>query len=120
MLVQASSIRSLNSPEDFYDAIIAGIKSAKRNITLSALYFGSGDHVSRMMRELRNAVECNKKLRVFLIADFCRSTRTIDGSIGSFCDLLRGHESRITVGLYRMPLLDGILRYLPTPVNEMG
>jgi CDP-diacylglycerol--glycerol-3-phosphate 3-phosphatidyltransferase len=119
MLVQAASIRSLSSPEDFYDSIIAGIRSAKRNITLSALYFGSGDHVIRMMQELRSAIDRNKDLRVTLVADFCRSTRSVDGSIDLFRDILRDHDARIIIGLYRMPILDGLLRYLPTPANEM-
>ena len=112
----------LHEPAEFFDALIAGISSARSRITLMSLYLGTGEKERRLLDSVHAACERNTQLRVTVLLDHSRGTR---GGEASSAALLRplclAFPGRVSVKLFLMPQLWGRLgRLLPQRYNEVG
>lgn len=116
--VAAGSVTMLESPALFYEEIISGIRKAKNRILLCALYFGADQTELKIIDEVRLALLRNKELHLRVLLDFSRSARKVDSSLLQLQDLKYLFESRVEISLYHMPVLHGVLRFLPSPLNE--
>ncbi|XP_068160803.1 CDP-diacylglycerol--glycerol-3-phosphate 3-phosphatidyltransferase, mitochondrial [Antennarius striatus] len=123
--VPGSHIHILSSPDQFYQAIKARIKTAKRRVVMASLYLGTGhleqQLVDCMMEALQRSQEDGRvpNLRVSILLDFTRGSRGRVNSRTMLLPLLQRFTSQMRVSLYHTPDLRGLLRLLvPQRFNE--
>lgn len=119
MILNSEDIDVIETPSDYYRFLLEGIRGSRERIVLSALYLGSGSQELKLVEELRLAMKQCKDLRVTILVDFSRTSRRKGGSIQLLASLMSGLSSQVRVAMYMMPQINGILKYLPTPVDEM-
>lgn len=109
--VNGGGIRVLQTPNDFYAALLAMIRRARSHVFLSSLYLGSG--TEELLASLRGALESNRGLTVRIHLDLLRSTRPGDtASIRALASLSQEFPDRMHVYLFRSPKLKGTLANL--------
>uniref|UniRef100_A0A8C8G709 CDP-diacylglycerol--glycerol-3-phosphate 3-phosphatidyltransferase n=1 Tax=Oncorhynchus tshawytscha TaxID=74940 RepID=A0A8C8G709_ONCTS len=122
--VAGTHIHILTSPDQFYQAMKARIKTAKRRVVMASLYLGTGpleqDLVDCMQEALQRSQEVdNSDLHVSILLDFTRGSRGQTNSRTMLLPLLQQYSSRMRVSLYHTPDLRGLLRLLvPQRFNE--
>ncbi|CAM9107086.1 unnamed protein product, partial [Ectocarpus fasciculatus] len=118
IVTEGAALQLLETPAEYFGAILSSIRGARSNITLCALYFGTGEQELRIIRELEEALSREGALRVCIMFDYCRSTRKSDSSLSHFHRALSRFGDRVQISLYKIPLLEGMYRWVPSPVNE--
>lgn len=73
--VHGSQIEVLETPEEFYATLSAGVRSATDRIGLGSLYIGTGPLETALIEGVKDAVKSNPSLRVQLLVDHSRGTR---------------------------------------------
>lgn len=105
-------VNRLSEPEAFISTVMEQISLAKDNITLSALYLGTGVHEQRIIHALLKSLEDPSKpnLKVTIILDHSRAQRGQKNSVSMLAPLVEAHPSRVKVLLYQVPQLRGFLQ----------
>ncbi|KAJ8013692.1 hypothetical protein DPEC_G00032430 [Dallia pectoralis] len=123
--VPGSHVHVLYSPDQFYRAIKARIKTAKKRVVMASLYLGTGpleqDLVDCMQEALERSQEEGDKpdLQVSILLDYTRGSRGESNSRTMLMPLLQQYSSQMRVSLYHTPDLRGLLRLLvPQRFNE--
>eukprot|EP00741_Cyanophora_paradoxa_P005043 tig00000851_g4885.t1 len=122
--VRSDYVEILREPKDFLSCLQAGIERARRRIVLATLYLGNGELERDLVRRLTEACNRNPALRVTILMDCLRATRTSsrdahDSSVHVLSPLIDAHPSRVHVALFHTPQLRGLLkRVLPQRLNE--
>ncbi|XP_045925873.1 CDP-diacylglycerol--glycerol-3-phosphate 3-phosphatidyltransferase, mitochondrial [Micropterus dolomieu] len=123
--VPGTHIHILTSPDQFYQAMKARIKTAKRRVVMASLYLGTGqleqELVDCMEEALQRSQENNHApdLKVSILLDYTRGSRGQINSRTMLLPLLQRFTSQMRVSLYHTPDLRGLLRLLvPQRFNE--
>jgi phosphatidylserine/phosphatidylglycerophosphate/cardiolipin synthase-like enzyme len=127
IVIKGSRTTVLNSPSDYLSSILDLIRTSQRNITLSALYFGTGEPERQIVDAIKGALSDAKRpnLTCTYILDFSRTTRIPADdqqkcSLQMFQPLLEMFGDRIKVLLYRMPQHFGIFNSIvPGQLSEI-
>lgn len=114
-------VTSDQGPEAFHQLLRRLIRGATRRISLASLYVGTGALERELLDDLRFALARSPELEVQLVIDYSRGQRrTPEGTSASFlAELAREHPGRVGVFLHRMPQLDGLASWLPSPLDEV-
>lgn len=116
-LSPSTRIMTLPDPATYYSFIRNHIQKSRHNITLSALYLGSGHLEKALVHDLRNALTTNPDLTLTVILDHSRAQRS-PTPLAHLVDEF--HETRVKVLLYQMPVLRGVLaKFLPSQICEV-
>lgn len=124
--IKGEEIEILHTPPSFYDALLTGIKQAKRDVVLAALYLSRGEKEKELLETISGALRKNSDLHVTFLLDHSRTTRGGEehSSVSMLSPLVqefggqRG-KARAHVYLYQMPQLQGsFARHIPSPFNE--
>ena len=108
----------MSSPKNYLDTILALIDTSQYDITLSALYFGTGEPERRILAAIERALNDPKRpnLKCTFIVDHSRATRISSGgglgSLYNFLPLLKTFGKRAKVLLYRMSNYSGMFKSL--------
>ncbi|XP_070708091.1 CDP-diacylglycerol--glycerol-3-phosphate 3-phosphatidyltransferase, mitochondrial isoform X2 [Pempheris klunzingeri] len=123
--VPGTHIHILTSPDQFYQAMKARIKTAKRRVVMASLYLGTGqleqELVDCMEEALQRAQDNSHApdLKVSILLDYTRGSRGQINSRTMLLPLLQRFTSQMRVSLYHTPDLRGLLRLLvPQRFNE--
>jgi len=104
MIVGKGQLRILQEPRQFYQALLDGIRGAKRRVFLSTLYVGSEEE--ELVRVLGECVRRNDRLEVSILVDALRGTREAPRpSCASLLSRLAHEHPRVQVRLFRTPSL---------------
>uniref|UniRef100_A0AAQ6IE12 CDP-diacylglycerol--glycerol-3-phosphate 3-phosphatidyltransferase n=1 Tax=Anabas testudineus TaxID=64144 RepID=A0AAQ6IE12_ANATE len=123
--VPGSHIHILTSPDQFYQAMKARIKTAKRRIVMASLYLGTGQLEQELVDCMKEALQRSQDssnapdLKVSVLLDYTRGSRGQINSRTMLLPLLQHFSSQMRVSLYHTPDLRGLLRLLvPQRFNE--
>ncbi|KAL7372277.1 hypothetical protein ABVT39_013131 [Epinephelus coioides] len=123
--VPGTHIHILTSPDQFYQAMKARIKTAKRRVVMASLYLGTGhleqELVDCMEEALQRSQDSSRApdLKVSVLLDYTRGSRGEVNSRTMLLPLLQRFASQMRVSLYHTPDLRGLLRLLvPQRFNE--
>ena len=117
----------LSSPTEYLSSILSLISSAQHEITLSALYCGTGENEHKILAEIEKALSDERRphLKCTFILDYSRTQR-LPGKGEQKCSLqflsplLTKYGKRMKVLLYRMPQHFGLLnRFIPGQLSEI-
>ncbi|KAG2743659.1 hypothetical protein P692DRAFT_20810096 [Suillus brevipes Sb2] len=116
--VASKDVRVLSQPSEFYTNLLNIIRRARRRIFLSSLYIGFSE--TELINALDDALRSNPGLHLYLNLDYNRSTRPGPSSpILSLLPLLRNHEHRVHISLFRSPKLSATMaKIVPPRFNE--
>ena len=116
--VDARKVRVLDTPSEFYGALVDGIERAERRVTLASLYLGTGEKEQRLVRALRSRMATQPALEATVVLDHNRGLRRGRGGEPTSADMLaplvRDHRAASAVGFYLMPQLRGAVRWIPS------
>ncbi|KAK3559485.1 hypothetical protein QTP86_013664, partial [Hemibagrus guttatus] len=122
--VPGGRIHVLHSPDEFYQAMKARIKTARSRVVIASLYLGTGpleqDLVDCMEQALKRSQEdAAADLKVSVLLDYTRGSRGKNNSRTMLLPLLQRFPEQMRVSLYHTPDLRGLLRLLvPERFNE--
>ena len=117
--IDASQIRIIDLPSDFYSTLKSKILNAKSRIFLSTLYIGNSEH--ELANTIRTALDKNPYLRVSILTDALRGTREAPSSscASLLAPLVHDFSGRVEVRMYHTPNLTGLRKALiPKRINE--
>ncbi|KAG2350074.1 hypothetical protein BDR05DRAFT_995015 [Suillus weaverae] len=116
--VASKDVHVLSQPSEFYTNLLNIIRRARRRIFLSSLYIGFSE--TELINALDDALQRNPGLHLYLNLDYNRSTRPGPSSpILSLLPLLRNHEHRVHISLFRSPKLSATMaKIVPPRFNE--
>ena len=125
--VNHDRISILDSPNDYLNSILKLISSSTQRITLSALYFGTGEPERQILAAIHDALSDKKRpnLTCTCILDYSRTMRPPEchdknSNLDIFQPLLEAFGHRMKVLLYRMPDHLGIFNSLiPKQLSEI-
>uniref|UniRef100_T1J1T8 CDP-diacylglycerol--glycerol-3-phosphate 3-phosphatidyltransferase n=1 Tax=Strigamia maritima TaxID=126957 RepID=T1J1T8_STRMM len=117
--IDGDRVTVLNSPKEFYQTILTQIRKAKRRITLSSLYLGTGQLERELVEELDNTLNrADSRVQMLIVLDYTRGSRGRSNSCTMLQPLLRNR--RLNVALFHTPRLRGLLKHLaPDRWNEL-
>ncbi|XP_030256313.1 CDP-diacylglycerol--glycerol-3-phosphate 3-phosphatidyltransferase, mitochondrial isoform X1 [Sparus aurata] len=123
--VPGTHIHVLTSPDQFYQAMKARIKTAKRRVVMASLYLGTGQLEQELVDCMEEALQRSQAnahapdLKVSILLDYTRGSRGQINSRTMLLPLLQRFTSQMRVSLYHTPDLRGLLRLLvPQRFNE--
>jgi CDP-diacylglycerol--glycerol-3-phosphate 3-phosphatidyltransferase len=131
--VRGRDLSLLESPSCFYDALLEGVASARRRITLSALYLGTGKLERQLVDAVAHALS-KRDLEVTIMLDKSRALRVGPGGLssvtmmhpilgeggGGLVDGECAQQLAARVFLLQMPQLQQFhTGWLPSPLNEV-
>ncbi|XP_054898601.1 CDP-diacylglycerol--glycerol-3-phosphate 3-phosphatidyltransferase, mitochondrial isoform X1 [Poeciliopsis prolifica] len=123
--VPGAHIQILTSPDQFYQAMKARIRSAQRRVVMASLYLGTGQLEQELVDCMEEALQYAKEnrrspdLKVSVLLDYTRGSRGQINSRTMLLPLLQRFASQMRVSLYHTPDLRGLLRLLvPQRFNE--
>ncbi|GLD60154.1 CDP-diacylglycerol--glycerol-3-phosphate 3-phosphatidyltransferase, mitochondrial [Lates japonicus] len=123
--VPGTHIHILTSPDQFYQAMKARIKTAKRRVVMASLYLGTGQLEQELVDCMEEALQRSQDnshspdLKVSVLLDYTRGSRGQINSRTMLLPLLQRFASQMRVSLYHTPDLRGLLRLLvPERFNE--
>uniref|UniRef100_UPI0037E8D74F CDP-diacylglycerol--glycerol-3-phosphate 3-phosphatidyltransferase, mitochondrial n=1 Tax=Semicossyphus pulcher TaxID=241346 RepID=UPI0037E8D74F len=123
--VPGAHIHILTSPDQFYQAMKARIKTAKRRVVMASLYLGTGQLEQELVDCMEEALQRSQDdshapdLKVSVLLDYTRGSRGQVNSRTMLLPLLQRFTSQMRVSLYHTPDLRGLLRLLvPQRFNE--
>ncbi|SCU90834.1 LAME_0E10198g1_1 [Lachancea meyersii CBS 8951] len=114
-----AEIEVLPTPTSFYETLKKKISTAKNRIFLASLYIGTSQE--ELISCVSRALDKNENLRVYFLVDGLRGTREAPNSCSAslLSELVRKHQDRVDVRLYRTPELTKIKEALiPKRFNE--
>ena len=127
--INGDKVAVVETPSEFYQHLLEGIKSSKERIVLSALYLGTGGEEQKLLNclfdVLKEREEQNICMDVDLLFDCVRGSR---GKINSKTMLLPlvqqygnpASKTNLSVLLYHTPFLRGTVKQaLPARFNEI-
>jgi hypothetical protein len=125
--VNHDRISILDSPNDYLNSILKLISRSTQKITLSALYFGTGEPERQIIAAIHDALSDKKRpnLTCTCILDYSRTMRPPEcndknSNLDIFQPLLEAFGERMNVLLYRMPDHLGIFYSLiPKQLSEI-
>ncbi|XP_030610965.1 CDP-diacylglycerol--glycerol-3-phosphate 3-phosphatidyltransferase, mitochondrial isoform X2 [Archocentrus centrarchus] len=123
--VPGSHVHILTSPDQFYQAMKARIKTAQRRVVMASLYLGTGQLEQELVDCMEEALQRSQDnsrspdLKVSILLDYTRGSRGKINSRTMLLPLLQRFTSQMRVSLYHTPDLRGLLRLLvPQRFNE--
>nr|XP_046232196.1 CDP-diacylglycerol--glycerol-3-phosphate 3-phosphatidyltransferase, mitochondrial isoform X1 [Scatophagus argus] len=123
--VPGTHIHILTSPDQFYQAMKARIKTARRRVVMASLYLGTGQLEKELVDCMEEALQRSQangqapELKVSILLDYTRGSRGQVNSRTMLLPLLQRFASQMRVSLYHTPDLRGLLRLLvPQRFNE--
>ncbi|KAM8890558.1 CDP-diacylglycerol--glycerol-3-phosphate 3-phosphatidyltransferase, mitochondrial isoform 1-T2 [Synchiropus picturatus] len=123
--VPGTQVHILTSPDEFYQAMKARIRTARRRVVLASLYLGTGRLEQELVDCMQDALLRSQEegpspnLRVSVLLDYTRGSRGVVNSRTMLLPLLQRFSSQMRVSLYHTPDLRGLLRLLvPQRFNE--
>uniref|UniRef100_A0A3Q3ABF7 CDP-diacylglycerol--glycerol-3-phosphate 3-phosphatidyltransferase n=1 Tax=Kryptolebias marmoratus TaxID=37003 RepID=A0A3Q3ABF7_KRYMA len=122
--VPGSNVKILTSPDQFYQAMKARIKTAQRRVVMASLYLGTGQLEQELVDCMEEALQHSKEnrhsdLKISILLDYTRGSRGQINSRTMLLPLLQRFTSQMRVSLYHTPDLRGLLRLLvPQRFNE--
>ncbi|KAM6897347.1 CDP-diacylglycerol--glycerol-3-phosphate 3-phosphatidyltransferase, mitochondrial [Xenentodon cancila] len=123
--VPGDHIHILTSPDQFYQAMKARIRTAQKRVVMASLYLGTGPLEQELVDCMEEALQRSKDnthcsdLKVSVLLDYTRGSRGQVNSRTMLLPLLQRFTSQIRVSLYHTPDLRGLLRLLvPERFNE--
>uniref|UniRef100_A0A3Q2G5T8 CDP-diacylglycerol--glycerol-3-phosphate 3-phosphatidyltransferase n=2 Tax=Cyprinodon variegatus TaxID=28743 RepID=A0A3Q2G5T8_CYPVA len=123
--VPGAHIKILTSPDQFYQAMKARIRTAQRRVVMASLYLGTGQLEQELVDCMEEALQHSKEnshspgLKVSVLLDYTRGSRGQINSRTMLLPLLQRFSSQMRVSLYHTPDLRGLLRLLvPQRFNE--
>ncbi|XP_047233745.1 CDP-diacylglycerol--glycerol-3-phosphate 3-phosphatidyltransferase, mitochondrial isoform X2 [Girardinichthys multiradiatus] len=124
-LVPGAHVKILTSPDQFYQAMKARIRTAQRRVVMASLYLGTGQLEQELVDCMEEALQHSKEnsrspdLKVSVLLDYTRGSRGQINSRTMLLPLLQRFASQMRVSLYHTPDLRGLLRLLvPQRFNE--
>ena len=125
--VNHDRISILDSPNDYLNSMLKLISRSTQRITLSALYFGTGEPERQILAAIHDALSDKKRpnLTCTCILDYSRTMRPPEcnekySNLDIFQPLLEAFGERMKVLLYRMPDHLGIFNSLiPKQLSEI-
>ena len=117
--LDASQIRIIDLPSDFFSTLTDKIINARSRVFLSTLYIGSSEH--GLVDAIRTALEKNPYLRVSILTDALRGTREAPSNscASLLAPLVQDFRERVEVRMYHTPNLTGLRKALiPKRINE--
>eukprot|EP00002_Diphylleia_rotans_P004841 TRINITY_DN1374_c0_g1_i2.p1 TRINITY_DN1374_c0_g1~~TRINITY_DN1374_c0_g1_i2.p1 ORF type:complete len:344 (-),score=59.70 TRINITY_DN1374_c0_g1_i2:1138-2169(-) len=121
--IDGNCVRILHSPGEFYETILSLSRSAKKRISISALYLGTGDLEQKMIETIVEALKQNDQLSVSVVMDCLRGTRVHQESSTAMLltPLVKEFPTQSCVSFFHTPLLTGFWKdVLPARVNELA
>lgn len=112
--VNASKIKIIHEPSQFYETILHHCSTAKKRIVLASLYLGIGKLENALVTQMLENVRQNPELEINILLDFTRGTRGQINSKTILMPLVRQSE-KVSVSLYHTPALRGITKKLAPP-----
>lgn len=119
--VPGARVHILTSPDQFYQAMKARIRTAQRRVVMASLYLGTGQLEQELVDCMEEALQRSQggDLKVSVLLDYSRGSRGRVNSRTMLLPLLRRFTSQMRVSLYHTPDLRGLLRLLiPQRFNE--
>ena len=126
--INGDNVAVLNTPSEFYQCLLNGIKSSRNRIVLSALYLGTGE----LEQELINCLDKtllqhekeNNKMAVEILFDYVRGSRGKVNSKTMLLPLVQKYsdesKTNLKVYFYHTPFLRGATKQLlPDRFNEI-
>ena len=125
--INGAQTKVLSSPTEYLQSILTLIASARTDIVLSALYFGTGAPEQRIITEIERALsdENRPNLKCTFILDHSRAQRTPSSlmeksSLDFLSPLMKMYGKRMKVLLYRMPQHFGFFNsFIPGQLSEI-
>ena len=128
--LSGQDIRIIGEPKQFYASIREEIGRAKSEISLSALYLGTGSLEKQLLADLDAAMDKEEGLRVTLVFDYNRAQRLWSGDLEGSVSVPQFHiilpliqkygANRVRLRLYKMPKLNAsYYNYLPVQLREV-
>ncbi|KAJ3290098.1 CDP-diacylglycerol--glycerol-3-phosphate 3-phosphatidyltransferase [Rhizoclosmatium sp. JEL0117] len=121
MEAKARDIHILETPTEFYGALLDGIRRARTRIALGSLYIG---HKEGELREsLDSALASNPSLNVHVLVDQMRGTRPDKNARSSstatlLLPLVKKYPTQTTVSLFEFPSKNPLTKLVPARFNE--
>lgn len=117
----SGSINVLNTPSEFYETLKKKILEAQNRVFLATLYVGKSEN--ELIETIKKALQNNKELKVYVLADALRGTREAPEkpcSASLLAPLVEEFgEERVHLQLYHTPALHGIRdKIIPKRFNE--
>lgn len=119
--LESSNVIVIKTPSSFHEHLIESISQAKRQISISSLYLGSGKLEVELVNALRQACISHPDIEIKIVFDYSRGMRGHDrnkSSVAMLQPLIREFPQNIHLSLYRVPQLRGFTSLLPSPWNE--
>lgn len=119
--VLASNIKIITEPDQFYKFLMHCCQEAKNRVTLATLYLGIGSLEEKLVSTLAtNQSFKNKKLKINILVDYTRGSRSEVNSKTMLIPLLHLNDQLCNISLYHTPMLRGFLKkYISSPLNEL-
>ncbi|KAE9547395.1 hypothetical protein FO519_009391 [Halicephalobus sp. NKZ332] len=118
IFVDPNDIHFIKTPTEFYETIIERIRTAKKQIIFASLYLGTGELETKLVEELKTALEKNPELKIYILLDYLRGTR--GAPLKSSSTMLQPLSDRAHVFFYHTPDLRGMFKnMLPARMNEI-
>ena len=98
----------LYSPIEFYETLKEKISHAEDKIFIASLYIGKSE--DELINCIREALQKNPRLKVYFLIDRLRGTREAPSRCSTtlLSRLLKEHEDRVDIRLYRTPAFVGL------------
>lgn len=112
--VNASKIKIIHEPSQFYETILHQCSIAKKRIVLASLYLGIGQLENALVTQMLENVRQNPELEINILLDFTRGTRGKINAKTILMPLVKQSE-KVSVSLYHTPALRGITKKLAPP-----
>ncbi|KAI7862237.1 hypothetical protein BDF14DRAFT_1858466 [Spinellus fusiger] len=110
----------LYEPKEFYTELKTRILSAKKDVFIATLYIGQSER--ELVDTIRTALKRTDTLRIHILVDCLRGTRTLNGQSTAtlLLPLIKDFPGgRVKVSMYHTPDLKGLLKKtLPQRFNE--
>lgn len=104
MEVPSDTTHVLDTPTDFYQAMIQHIQQATHRIVMAALYLGDDELTAKLMAAIREQLQAQPDLQVTLLCDHTRAFRTGEYSTAQQCaDLVASCPGRVNAVLWQHP-----------------
>ncbi|KAJ8263779.1 hypothetical protein GJAV_G00141200 [Gymnothorax javanicus] len=123
--VPGARVRVIRSPDEFFQALKARIKTAESRVVMASLYLGTGPLEQDLVDCMEEALETSVReggasdLKISILLDYTRGSRGKRNSRSMLLPLLQRFPQQMSVSLYHTPDLRGILRLLvPERFNE--
>lgn len=143
--IKSDNVRPILTPSEFYLEVKNQIRSARNQLSISALYIGTGEMEAELINDIAEACSSSKNLKVQLLFDHSRCLRKVrkselkiknskilsgnqrqektkyETAVDLLIPLLEAYPNQISLCLFESPLLANSWwkDLLPSPLNEI-